>query len=333
MALTGRRAGPPLGPPAELVARTAALARDVADAGSALGSALEVAPLELLAERAAIARLHRRGQTSVGGATRLLPTADDWIATSLARPDDVELVPAWLEVDVPDDPWRAVDSAVRDRSAAGLVARARLLGLPAAVLGERAAEDDPVASTVLGRALPCRTVAGIRVVELASLWAGPLCGSVLQAAGASVVKVESVGRPDGARRGPPAFFDLLNAGKASVAVDLATPTGRARLAEEIRSADVVIEGSRPRALEQLGVDAAALVAGDGPRTWLSITGHGRRGPARGWVAFGDDAAVAGGLVVRDEHGPVLEQLGQHLAVAGHERVFEQCLELLRRPRP
>ena len=72
----------------------------------------------------------------------------------------------------------------------------------------------------------------------------------------------------------------------------------------VATADVVIEASRPRALEQLGIDATALVAGDGPRAWLSITGHGRTGPAREWVAFGDDAAVAGGLVAWDGEGPV-----------------------------
>ena len=67
---------------------------------------------------------------------------------------------------------------------------------------------------------------------------------------------------------------------------------------------MVIEASRPRALEHLGVDADAVVSGGGPSVWLSITGHGRREPERDWVAFGDDAAVAGGLVVEDERGPV-----------------------------
>ena len=64
----------------------------------------------------------------------------------------------------------------------------------------------------------------------------------------------------------------------------------------------MIEASRPRALEQLGIVAADLLA-YGPTVWLSITGYGRQAPARDWVAFGDDAAVAGGLVVWDETGP------------------------------
>ena len=57
----------------------------------------------------------------------------------------------------------------------------------------------------------------------------------------------------------------------------------------------MIEGSRPRALEQMGVDAAALVRA-GPKVWLSITGHGRADPHANRVGFGDDAAAAGGLV-------------------------------------
>jgi crotonobetainyl-CoA:carnitine CoA-transferase CaiB-like acyl-CoA transferase len=161
-----------------------------------------------------------------------------------------------------------------------------------------------VVTTVLGGAEPIGDRSDVVVVELASLWAGPLCGSLLGAAGLSVTKVESTARPDGARRGPPAFFELLNAGKRFVSVDLAQGAGIERLRTLVRSADIVIEGSRPRALEQLGLEAAALVAEDGPRVWISLTGHGRAQPERDWVAFGDDAAVAGGLVVQDEAGPL-----------------------------
>ena len=71
--------------------------------------------------------------------------------------------------------------------------------------------------------------------------------------------------------------------------------GWTRCGALVARADVVIESSRPRALEQLGIDAAAAVA-SGPTVWVSITGHGRTGAARNRVGFGDDAAVAGGLV-------------------------------------
>ena len=305
MSLTGRVDGPPLGPPAGLVARLGALGHELASAASAVGGQLEVEPLELLGERAAIAGLHRRGAVSVGGATRLVEAADRWMAVSLARPDDVELVPAWLERErTSGDPWPAIVDVARERTAGELVARARLLGLPAAVLGEAAGRRPPVVRTSLGAGRAATSLEGVVVVELGSLWAAPLCGSLLQLAGATVVKVESTRRPDGARRGPPAFFDLLNAGKHSVALDLSVPAGAATLARVVAGADVVIEASRPRALEQLGVRAAEVVASGGPRVWLSITGHGREGPAAGWVAFGDDAAVAGGLVAHDDRGPV-----------------------------
>jgi len=133
------------------------------------------------------------------------------------------------------------------------------------------------------------------VIDLTSLWAGPLAGHLLSLLGARVIKVESLARPDGARRGPASFYDLLNAGKASVALDFATREGRAQLRALIGAADIVLESTRPRALEQLGFDAAALVAERPGLTWVSLTGYGRTPPQAGWVAFGDDAGVASGL--------------------------------------
>ena len=123
-----------------------------------------------------------------------------------------------------------------------------------------------------------------------------------------MVKVESVHRPDGARRGPTEFFDLLHGGQEAVALDFRTEEGRAALRQIVAAADVVVEASRPRALEQLGVIAEEILAeaaerGTGPRVWLSITGYGRVAPEGDRVAFGDDAAVAGGLVAWDDAGP------------------------------
>ena len=87
------------------------------------------------------------------------------------------------------------------------------------------------------------------MLDLSSLWAGPLCGRILADAGARVTKVESTARPDGAHQGGAAFFDLLNGGKEQVAFDLDTDDGRAALQQLVARADVVIEASRPRALE------------------------------------------------------------------------------------
>ena len=147
-------------------------------------------------------------------------------------------------------------------------------------------------------------IEGALVVDLSALWAGPLCGQLLATAGADVVKVESLARPDGARHGPAAFFDLMNGPKRSVALDLATPAGLRDLRRLIQAADVVIESARPRALEQMGIVAAEeLRRPAGPQLWTSITSHGR-GPGQAErVAFGDVAAAAGGLVARDHQGP------------------------------
>ncbi len=280
-----------------------------------LGGVLEVDPLSLLGERAAISGLVGRGEISCGGATRLMPVGDRWLAVTLARAKDVELVPAWLELDhSPADAWTAVAAAVATRPLDPLVERALLLGLPIGVLPSP--RRDTAASPADDRTLPIQRLAvpgppprtgplsGVVVVDLSALWAGPLCGSLLAEAGATVIKVESTSRPDGARLGPPAFFDLLNAGKRSVALDLRAASGVEALRDVLAAADVVVEASRPRALEHLGIDAAQMLASGTPRVWASITGHGRTGARRDRVAFGDDAAVAGGLVGWTDGGPV-----------------------------
>jgi crotonobetainyl-CoA:carnitine CoA-transferase CaiB-like acyl-CoA transferase len=183
------------------------------------------------------------------------------------------------------------------------VERAALLGLPITSLGEAACVPALQATSLPGVHRLGPTLDGLVVVDLSSLWAGPLCGHLLQQAGARVIKVESETRPDGARRGPPAFFDLLHGGQESVALDFGTAAGRASLRRLLTFADVVIEASRPRALGQLGAGADDVVHTGRPRIWVSLTGFGRDSPGPGRVAFGDDAAVAGGLVVRDGSGP------------------------------
>ncbi len=111
--------------------------------------------------------------------------------------------------------------------------------------------------------------------------------------------MESAARPDGTRAGPPAFFDWMNGGKLSYVVDFTHPDGLRRL---LRAADVVIESSRPAALDRRGLGPADIPAPDG-RVWLRITGHGTGGDRADWVAFGDDAAVSGGLVGGTDDAP------------------------------
>jgi hypothetical protein len=223
----------------------------------------------------------------------VLRAADGWLGVNLPRQSDVDLIPAWLE-----QSGLAFDKAVLERPVRALVERGRMLGLPVAQLSTPdPAERNPFRLT--GHPRPGERRHEALVVDLSSLWAGPLCGHLLALLGARVIKVESVHRPDGARRGPPGFYDLLHAGQESVALDFRSPAGRAALAGLLAVADVVIEASRPRALRQLGVDAEDVLADARDKVWVSITGYGRTGPWSNAVGFGDDTAMAAGLLAFD----------------------------------
>lgn len=175
----------------------------------------------------------------------------------------------------------------------------RRSGGESATSRDRAAEHasasgPPVRAEHLGERR-VRDPAALRVVDLSALWAGPLCARLLGLAGAQVVKVESTTRPDGARAGSPAFYRWLHGGHDSLVLDFASGA----LAEVIAGADIVIEASRARALRRLGVHAEEFLAARPGRVWVSITGYGRDDDR---IAFGDDAAVAGGLTGLDAHG-------------------------------
>ena len=319
MAVTGETDGPPLLAPGPLahcargaLAALVALAADgVAGSGHAplvagardraTRSLREIDGPALLGERAAIAGLRRRGRVSPGGSCRLLRARDGWIALNLARSEDEALLPAWLadERRAGESAWSLAVRRAGGRRAAELVARARLMGLPVAPACPPR-EVPPPWLRIDRRTPPSPPGAGASplVLDLSSLWAGPLCTHLLELAGARVIKLESTRRPDGARRGPSGFFDRLNTRKSAVALDFSRHDERALLSRLIARVDVVVESSRPRALAQLGFRAEELLASRPGLTWLSITGYGRREPEAEWTAFGDDAAVAAGLAVR-----------------------------------
>jgi hypothetical protein len=310
MALTGRSDGEcSVAPAAVAVAADRAAAALSASARRA-GVAIAIDGAALLGERAACADLRRAGRSSVGGSARLVRVRDGWLAVNLPRADDRAAVPAWLacEAAAAGEPWSALAGRLGERSAGELVARARLLGLAVSeAVSPGAAPERAVELRHWGEAAVATPTVPALVVDLSSLWAGPLCAQLLGACGARVVKVESTRRPDGARRGPPAFFDRMNAGKESVALDLSTPEGLDALRRLIGAADVVVESARPRALAQLGIDAEAEVGACPGRVWVSITGYGRTAPRGDWIAFGDDAAAAAGLAMlagRDDDGPI-----------------------------
>jgi CoA-transferase family III len=298
--LTGYAGGPPLnapGAPASAVRGALAVAARCAVAGSR-----PVAPLpgvELLSQRARSAGLRRNAPFSVGGRFRAVRARDGWVGLSLARSSDLDLLPALVESDVRGEPFTTVADWAAQRPVADVVDRLVLLGLPGGPIPpEPAVPPRPGVRVQPGPprlAGPSRPV----VVDFTALWAGPLCAHLLGRLGARVVKVESTTRPDGARRGNPAFFATLHAGHEKAQVDFGSEAGRRRLQELVDQADVVLEASRPRALARLGLDAAAQVARGA--VWVSITAHGRDQPDR--VGFGDDVAATAGLVVHGPEGP------------------------------
>ncbi|WAC91282.1 CoA transferase [Mycobacterium sp. Aquia_213] len=282
--LTGQPDGPPDFSRAEVLARAEQVATAV---GGQLGIAVDAATL--LAGRAGLLGLSRGGRIAAGGGTRLLSARDGWCALTLSRPDDIAAVPALLEVDeVPAEPWPALQHWAATRLVSAITERANLLDIPAAGLGEAAPAPPRIQRLCTPGPVP--GVTGLLVADLSSMWAGPLCGQLLARAGATVVKVESPQRPDGTRAGNREFFDWMNGEKLSYCLDFDHQADELR--ELLAVADIVIEGSRPAALarRRLGVDHIAPRAG---RIWLRISGYDQD-PTRS--AFGDDAAVAGGLV-------------------------------------
>lgn len=288
--LTGLPDGPPDFSRADVLTHARRVAAGV---GERLDIAVDAAGL--LAGRAALLGLSRGGRVSAGGATHLLIAADGWCAITLSRPDDAAAVPALVQADdVPRDPWPAVRRWAATQPRSAIVERAGLLDIPAAALGEAAAAAPRIRPR--GGRGPARNAGGLLVADLSSMWAGPLCGALLARAGATVVKVESPARPDGTRAGNAPFFDWMNGEKLSYCVDFDDQADELRAL--LAAADVVIEGSRPPALMRRRLGPDQIEPGTG-RIWLRIKGH-----ADGRPAFGDDAAVGGGLVGVAADGPV-----------------------------
>jgi hypothetical protein len=233
--------------------------------------------------------LNTPGAISANGSCRLIEAQNGWIAANLPREDDLQSVPALLEREVGDAPWDAFIESARHFTCAELVARAEVLSLALAGVGETPAPPSPC----LVEARPgARRTRRLRVVDFSALWAGPLCGSVFAAMGAQVVKIESRGRPDSTATSAPLLDQRLNGGKRRRSILLASPEARAELLGDIARADVLITSARARALEELGLtrDFLARVPG---LIWIAITGHGFESTR---VAFGDDAAASGDLV-------------------------------------
>jgi hypothetical protein len=228
----------------------------------------------------------------------MVQAADGWVAVNLPRASDWELLPTITgEAGAAD--WDEVRRSFGALAAQELVRRGQLVGLPIAPLpsrDRRHPSSPALHSPRLGDPGTRGTGTSPLVVDFSAMWAGPLCAHVLGLGGCTVVKVEDPERPDGARVGDAALYERLHRGHELFSVSFASTEGRQRLRSLVAAADVVVEASRPRALGNLGFSPEAFLRAREGRTWISITGYGRRGPEANHVAFGDDAAAAGGLV-------------------------------------
>ena len=245
--------------------------------------------LSLVVERAPILGHRGWGAVSAGGSCRILTTADGQIAANLPRVEDQSSVAAWLDAPIEGTDWASIERAVQQVTSSELLSRAKLLGMPISAVGETKV---PLGFGYnIGKEI--RLKQKPRVVDLSSMWAGPLCSWYLMRCGAEVTKIESLLRPEKQRNRPDIFYQRLNQGKEIIPLDFSSSIDLERLRNIIRGSDIIIEGSRPRALEQLGIDAKEEV--ERGAIWCSITGYGRRwNPHR--VGFGDDAAAGANLL-------------------------------------
>lgn len=136
-----------------------------------------------------------------------------------------------------------------------------------------------------------KPLAGVKVVELARILAGPWCGQILADLGADVVKVERPGAGDDTRHwGPPFFYDRdgnsldsayyhsCNRGKTSVAIDIATPEGADAVRRLVTECDVMIENYKVGGLARYGLDHRSLTEINPRLITCSVTGFGQTGP-------------------------------------------------------
>ena len=140
-------------------------------------------------------------------------------------------------------------------------------------------------------------LAGLRVIDLTWVWAGPFAAMQLAHLGADVIKIESRGRIDVTRRLGPfvdedpgidrsGYFNQFNQGKRSVCLDPTTDDGRALLARLLAGADVVIDNMRAGALARMGFDDHRLRELNPRIVAMAMTGYGETGPERDKLAYG-----------------------------------------------
>jgi len=145
-------------------------------------------------------------------------------------------------------------------------------------------------------------LAGITVLDLTRALAGPYATALLADMGATITKVESMKGGDSTRSWPPfenehsLYFDSVNRGKSSVALDFYRPEGRALLRRMALASDVVIENFRPGVMAEMGLDAAGLRAEKPSLIIASVSGFGSTGPLSQTAGLDQVAQAMSGLM-------------------------------------
>ena len=184
-------------------------------------------------------------------------------------------------------------------------------------------------------------LAGVRVLELGSMYAAPTCGRMLRDFGADVVKVEDPASGDYARQWTPIQngmaigFARLNSGKRSLSVDLRTVPGQDLVRRLAGQVDVIIENFRPGRLREWGLDYETL-ARDNPRLVMaSVCGFGQTGPYRKKPGFGTVAETGSGFAYINgwpDTPPTSPPFGFADSIAGISAAMGVAMALFRRER-
>ena len=153
-------------------------------------------------------------------------------------------------------------------------------------------------------------LAGLRVIDLGRIMAGPVCGLMLADLGADVVKVETLPRGDPSRRFLPpsvgdesAAFMMMNRNKRGIAVDLRQDAGRDVLRTLLATADVLIENFRAGTMDTMDVGYDSITSENPGIIWCEISAFGRTGPMADRGGFDLTAQGYSGLMSITGEGP------------------------------
>ncbi|MET8826769.1 CoA transferase [Streptomyces sp. NPDC004610] len=188
---------------------------------------------------------------------------------------------------------------------------------------------------------PTPALSGLRVLDLATLFAGPLAATLLGDFGAEVIKVEHPAKPDPSRGHGPAkdgfglWWKFLGRNKRTITLDLSTPGGRRTLLALAASADVIVENFRPGTLEKWDLGWPELSAAN-PRLVLTrVTGFGQFGPYAHRPGFGTLAEAMSGFAAitgEPDGPPTLPPFGLADSIAGLATAYAVLTALAARDR-